>query len=316
MEDFISFLIEAKGSGYDDEHALVNVWNHAVSHPEDARLLSHPKHLHAEIEKAKSDPTHPLNFANQTEGFTSGKKPEHETAYYNELHHAANAVVGMANHPSFKTAVKKKMKAKVAGASRGALSAIWKKHGAKNATSKADVTIGEGKGSIGVSLKKGDAQLMSAESNELRATYEHAANRHAQENPAFTEEHKRDVNTTIDQIGKHMEAMKGADRATQIAHRDAAQKLADGLHSRHPGLMKHVAYEAATGEGKFGGAGSSGSASVLISTHKDGMPHIHDVNTNREPIEVKPRLRISLPKGKGRSGNAKLDYTAKRAKEA
>jgi hypothetical protein len=315
MLSFLGFLTEATKSGYSDEHALARVWNHAVTHPDAKKLLSSHANLKSEIDKAKSDPNHHLNFANQKEGFTGGvKKPEHEEAYYKELHHAAHAVAGFAQHPAFKEAIANKEKAQVSGADAGTVSDTWKKHGAKNATSKADVKIGK----IGLSLKKGAAQLMSAESNELRATYDHATTQHMKENSKFTSEHKQHVMDKIHQIGKHMEAMKGANMATQKQHQAHAQKLADEIHNDHPGLMNHVAHEAATGQGKFGGAGSTGSSDVLVTTHEGAAPHIHDVKTNNSPIHVKPKLRIALPKGRDkatglgtRGGNAKLDYTTK-----
>jgi len=315
MLSFKGYLTEALASGYSDEHALARVWNHAVQHKDAKNLLSSHANLKAEIEKAKTDTSHPLNFANQTEGFTGGeKKPEHEEAYYKELHHAAHAVAGFTQHPAFKDAIKNKEKAQVSGADAGSVSDTWKKHGAKNATSKADVRIGK----IGLSLKKGAAQLMSAESNELRATYDHATTQHMKANPNFTDEHKKNVMDKIHQIGKHMESMKGADMATQKQHQAHAQKLADEIHNDHPGLMDHVSHEAATGQGKFGGEGSTGSADVLVTTHSGAVPHIHDVKTNNSPIKVKPRLRIALPKGRDketglgtRGGNAKLDYSTK-----
>lgn len=315
MLSFRGYLNEALASGYSDEHALARVWDHAVQHKDAKKLLSSHENLKNEIDNAKTDPAHPLNFANQKEGFTGGvKKPEHEEAYYKELHHAAHAVAGFAQHPAFKDAIKNKETAHVSGADAGVVSDTWKKHKAKNATSKADVRIGN----IGLSLKKGAAQLMSAESNELRATYDHATAQHMKSNPNFTGEHRTQVMDKIHQIGKHMESMKGADMATQKQHQAHAQKLADEIHDQHPGLMDHVAHEAATGQGKFGGEGSAGSADVLVTTHAGAAPHIHDVKTNNSPIKVKPRLRIALPKGRDkatglgtRGGNAKLDYSTK-----
>lgn len=315
MLSFLSFLsedllLEATASGYSDEHALANLWNHAVNHPKASRLLSSASNLHDEINKAKKDPSHPLNFSRQTEGFTGGKKPSHKEAYYNELHHAADAVVGIAKHPTFKKAVIEKHQAKVAGSSVGKLSPTWRAAGAKNATSKSDVKIGK----IGVSLKKGSAQLMSAESRELKATYDHATSEHMKSNPKFTVKHKKDVLDKITKIGKHMDAMKGADRDTQEHHRVKAQKLADEIQDQHPNLMDHVAHEAATGNGKFGGAGNEGTSRVLVTTLKDKEPKIHDTLTSKTPIKVKPRLRIALPKGRDketglgtRGGNGKIE---------
>lgn len=315
MLSFKSYIVEAHGSGYSDEHALANAWNHAVSHPNASHLLSNSSHLHDEIEKAKSDTNHPLNFANQKDGFTGGKKPEHEDAYYSELHHAADAVHGIANHPSFKNAVKNKLQAKVSGASKGKLSDNWKKSGATNTTSKADVVIGGGQGEEkhGVSLKKGDAQLMSAEPNEFHATYSHAVEQHQSQNKDFTDEHKKSVMDRVSKIQSNLNAMKTTtDKSEQRRLRDEAQGHINSIHSEHPSLLHHVAFEASTGHGKFG-QGGEGTARHLVTTIAGSAPHVHDTETGHQPIEV-GTPRVALPKGKNRPGNVKLDYKTKNLK--
>ena len=312
-------LAEASRSGYSDEHALAGLWNHAVNHKDSAKLLSNPDHLHTEIEKAKKDKNHPLNFANAQHGFTGGKKPEHTDAYYKELHHAADAVHGLANHPSFKQAVKQKYKARVTGAEAGKLSDTWKKSGAKNTTSKADVVFQhpsnpEGK-NIPVSLKKGDSQLMSAEANELHATYSHAVAEHAKVNQKFTPQHQKKVMDRIKKVADNLNAMKNTnDKDEQRRLRDEAQDHINAIHKEHPGLLSHVAHEAATGHGKFG-HGQTGTARVLVTTVAGKPPHVHDTETQHHPIEIGVP-RVALPKGKtasgqSRPGNVKLDYKAK-----
>lgn len=319
MLTFLNFITEAAASGYSDEYALATMWDHAVSHPEASRLLSHPDHLHREIEAAKKDKKHPLNFANAHDGFTGGKKPEHEAAYYNELRHAAYAVHGMASHPSFKKAVSQKYQARVTGSEKGELSDTWKNSGAKNRTSKADIVLThpkKPKERIGISLKKGDSQLMSAEPNEFHATYSHALAEHAKTNNGFTQQHHREVMSHVEKIQSNLNAMQHTNDRTELHRlRDEAQQHLDDIHDKHPGLLQHVAHEASTGHGKFG-HGATGTATHLVTTMAGQEPHIHDTETNNQPIEVK-KPRIALPKGKkkdgtNRPGNVKLDYRTKK----
>jgi hypothetical protein len=274
-----------------------------------------PDHIHKEIDAAKKDPSHPLNFANAKEGFTGGtKKPEHEQAYYKELHHAAEAVHGMVKHPAFKAAVKGKWKARVTGAEAGNLSDTWKKSGAKNRTSKADVVLDhpKGKESLPVSLKKGDSQLMSAEPNEFHATYSHAVAEHAKANKNFTPEHQKKVMSKVKKVQANLDAMKNTtDKSEQRRLRDEAQGHINNIHKEHPNLLQHVAHEAATGHGKFGHK-QTGTARVLVTTLAGQSPHVHDTETGQHPIEV-GAPRVALPKGSNRPGNVKLDYRTKKA---
>jgi len=302
-------LSEAKGSGYDDEHATVSLWNHVIGHPKQKQFLKSHQAIKDEIQKARTDKKHPLNFANATTGFTGGKKSHHEESYYRELEHAAGTVHGLANHPEFQDAVKVKAKAKVSGASRGKLSDTWKNSGAKNATSKADIEIGE-RGEEHhktVSLKKGDSQLMSAQPEEFHATYEHATTAHMQANDKFTDEHKKSVMDRIAKVRKHLASMANATPEKQRKHRDKAQKIMNQIHDEHPDLLSHIHHEASTGHGKFGHH-QEGTARFLVTSGSESA-HVHDTETQHEPI-VAGRPRIALPKGTGRPGNVKIDYRA------
>lgn len=306
-------LTEATKSGFSDEHALANLWNHAVQHKDSAKLLAHPEHLHAEIDKAKKDKTHPLNIANVHHGFTGGKKPEHSEAYYKEIHHAAEAVHGMASHPSFKQAVKEKHHARVTGAEAGTLSHTWVKSGAKNKTSKADIVLEhpKTKKGVGISLKKGDAQLMSAEPNEFHATYSHAVAEHGKANKKFTPEHQKKVMASVEKVQHNLNAMKSTtNKDEQRKLRDEAQSHINKIHAEHPDLLHHVAHEASTGHGKFGHE-QTGTARHLVTTIAGHAPHIHDTVTQNHPIEV-GTPRVALPKGSNRPGNVKLDYKTKK----
>jgi len=311
---FLEYITEARGSGYDDEHATAHLWNHVINAKNAKTLIGHKNsdQIKNEIEKARENPNHPLNVQNAPHAGHTGGKINHD-AYYAELQHAASTVHSLANHPSFKNAVKLKLEAKVAGSSRAKVSPLWQKNGAKNATSKADIVIGsrESGEHHPISLKKGDSQLMSAQPEEFVATYDHATNEHMRTNPSFTQAHKNKIMNAIREVGKHMQKMKGKKPAAQGKLREEAQEVVTAIHKAHPGLLKHVHFEAATGHGKFG-YGEEGTARHLVTSMPDGA-YIHDTLTGHEPI-IAGVPRIALPKGEGRPGNAKIDYKAMRAK--
>ena len=105
FEDFILILEEKKGRGgpdYNYEVALVNLYNHLIKGDDKGnargKLLRGAVSrgdmntvtdiLADELNKAKTDPKHPLHFNNaDNEGFTgkSGKTKEHRDAYYKAL---------------------------------------------------------------------------------------------------------------------------------------------------------------------------------------------------------------------------------------
>lgn len=308
------FITEASSkSGYNDEHATAHLWNHITSSPDASKFLRHenPDLIRIEIEKAKDEPEHPLNVKNAPkEGFHKGVR--NEDAYYNELHHAADAVHALANHPSFKEAVRKRMRASVAGHERVKLSDLWKNNGASEASStavgKADIVIGDRSGEHhAVSLKKGNAQLMSAEPQEFISTYDHATNEHMRVNPEFTQRHKNEVMHAIRELGKHLRAMAGKKRAVQEKMAKEGDTLLKAIHTAHPGLEKHVHFESATGHGKFG-YNAPGTARYLVTSKASGS-HVHDTLTNNEPI-IANTPRVSLPKTEGRPAVVRTDYKA------
>lgn len=308
------FITEASSkSGYNDEHATAHLWNHITSSPDSNKFLNHenPDLIRIEIERAKDEPEHPLNHKNAPkEGFHKGVR--NADAYYSELHHAADVVHALANHPSFKDAVKRRMKAFVAGNERVKLSDLWKQNGASEgsatAVGKADIIIGDRSGDHhAVSLKKGNAQLMSAEPQEFVSTYDHATNEHMKVNPDFKQKDKDKVMHAVRELSKHLNAIAGKKRTLQERMAKEGDELLKAIHSAHPGLAKHVHFEAATGHGKFGYNGT-GTARYLVTSKASGS-HVHDTITNNEPI-IAGTPRVSLPKNEGRPAVVRADYRA------
>ena len=315
MLSFKEFLIEsAAKSSYSDEHAHAHVWNHMVQ-----KGIGHDLNgMHEELNQAKTDSLHPLHHSNApSKGFKGAMKTAGSVSdYHKELLNATHTVHALAMHPDFKTAVKEKHVAKVAGASTNKVSALWKKHGASQGTSKADVTIhkegsNEGAG-IRLSMKKGGgSQLMSAGPEENKAVHDHAARKMLDTHPNYskhTEEQKNQIHATImkhmDDVHRHIYKMR-----TEPANHDTLKKNAqaslDTVHKEHPQLNSFVRHEATSGEGKFG-KDSHAAASHIVKTATATTPvSIHHVDTLDHSGSLP---RAAKPKGRGRSGNIKADY--------
>ena len=301
---------------FSDEYATQKLWKHISANP---MLVSSPEKIKAEIEEAKKDRNHPLHFHNQTnEGFSGGTRTAaHEASYYKELSDSAHTIHALANHPSIQNTFKNGSHIEVMGAARGSLSDTWKNNNARNATSKADIHITDSKtGEVHrVSLKKGKSQLMSAETNEFSATLHHAISQYAKTNKEFTSAQQESVRKKVNQISEHMNAAKGLSKEDQRPSQMKAQSLMDDIHNEHPDLLNHASYEAASGEGKFGGKHSEGSARYVVTTTETGAhvkDLVHDLHTDG-PIKVKP-IRIATSKEDGRPLNAKIEYAEPQAK--
>lgn len=285
---------------YSDEHAFKNVWNHAVN----TGISTDKEKIKAELEKAKTDETHPLHFNNvSNEGFAGKKKdPKAKANYEAELNTAFHTVHGVASHPDFKKEVKNKTQAKVAGATRTKLSKSWESHGASNGTSKADITIG-GKG---ISYKKaGGSQLMSGESAEATATYHHAAAKMLKDGHITPEQHA-ELKQHINNVGAHLKAMKTSRKEDIDSHVKDAQKIINLIHKAHPKLNGYVHHEAATGDQKF--ETSEGKAThIITSADKNNTPKIDNPNDYLSGKSHMIIPRIAKPKGNNREGNLKID---------
>jgi DNA-binding protein H-NS len=231
-----------------------------------------------EIHKAKVDEKHPLHFKNAPEdGFVGGKKTDHhKSSYYYEHENAVHTVHSMAHHDGFSKAIKQKHLAIPMGTHKGEVSAIWKKYGATNGTSKSDIAIIDPKrdkaAGIRVSMKKGvGSQLMSAGPEETQATYHYAASKMLEKEKKYARKPSTekaaihaDIMKSIKKVATHFNSMKEADEPKKKEHATSAQKLVSGVHEKYPELNAHVRQEATTGEGKFGSIDSPHAAKYLI----------------------------------------------------
>jgi len=190
--------------------------------------------------------------------------------------------------------------AKQLGSSSSPLSEFWKSHGAVNTTPKTDIIIGDKK----ISLKVGPSQLMSGAGNELTATF-YAALKNS---PNVRKEIIDDITNTIKKVfvkgttksGNVRQAkQKGDDPILNIA----VDKMGDlkkdikNFFDNNPEFLTNFAYEAATGEEKFGG--NNGTADYILSissNYKNGKLHKIDKSYAKE-LAGKMKLDISMKSG-------------------
>jgi len=327
---------------YNDEHALRKTWNHFMVHKKHgAEVRRHLDsgdhaaaldHMQSEVDKAKSDPSHPLSFEKSKRGYKGGKTDADKRSYHQELDNAVHGAHTLATKERRTVnAAKKGLPMRNTGAGKAPVTASWEKAGAKNTTPKRDVEIHDPKNpkyGIGISLKKpGGSQLMSGGPEETHATIQHAAKRHAAELVKSGSHSKEEAKAAHDDIVKRSERfswlLKGMERgspARKSAIKQAAQRHIDHMHDNHPGLENHIGSEASSGNEKFGKTVSAGSgqASMVLKgadTRKGVESKVQDIKRRERARGFTGRLRAAKPKsdrvnpntGKTRSGNAKLD---------
>ena len=186
------------------------------------------------------------------------------------------------------------------GSASAGLSSFWKSHGAVNTTPKTDIII-DGKK---ISLKVGPSQLMSGAGKELTATF-YAALKNT---PGVQKELIDDITNSIKDVfvngttkqGNVSQAKKaGDDPILNKAVEEMGKlkvKVADFLE-KNKEFQTAFAYEAATGEEKFGG--NEGTANYILSissNYKNGI--LTPINKNyASKIASKMKLDINMKSG-------------------
>lgn len=311
---------------YSDEHAHRKVWNHFIVHKkhgsevrthlnsgEHEKALSHMK---GEIEKAKSNPSHPLSFEKAKRGFAkSGKTDADRKSYHKELEDAVHGVYALSTHKKIKGAVDSGHPARVTGGSdpNAKLSKGWKGAGGSNKTPKSDLEIYNPKNPKerrGISMKKGGgSQLASAEPGEMRATYRSAAKAyvqrfHGDKSKEERNKIKSDIENRANRASKLFARMKtGSDSGNDLRKR-AAQRHVDKIHSDHPQMTRLVTQASTSGNTKFSGRNSPGTAGIVLTGRTSKTPAT--AKSAEQQSSSKPRA--AKPKGSNRAGNLKVDY--------
>lgn len=323
MKTFSEFITEK----YSEEHAHRKLWNHFISHRRHGQEVrqaildkDYDKALEimtTEVQYSKTDPNHPLHFDKAKRGFSAkhGKRNTDLDIYHKELDDAVRGVHALASQKKLRGAVEGRHSARVTGGSdpNAKLSRTWKGAGGKNVTPKGDLEIYNAKNPKerrGISMKKGGgAQLASAESGELLATYKAASKSfvqrfHGDKSKEERNRIRQDIMNRIQRVADANVAMKDAGRDEKQALKVSAQDILDGLHDNHPNLTRHVSQVSTSGDTKFGGRNAPGTAGVVLTgaTPKSAAT----AKPAEQQVSAKPRQ--ALPKGDNRPGNVKVDY--------
>jgi hypothetical protein len=210
--------------------------------------------------------------------------------------------------------------AKQLGSSSAPSTSFWKSHGAINITPKTDVVLGDKK----ISVKVGPSQLMSGAGNELTATFyaalKNSPNVEKQLIDNIADDIKKVFVKGTTKAGNVRQAkQKGDDETLSIAvdKMGVLKKNIKDFFSKNPEFLTNFAYEAATGEEKFGGnVGTADYVLSVASNYKNGKLHKIDKAYAKE-LANKMKLDISMKSGSQKLAGIKTGkynyYTVLRA---
>jgi len=326
MKSFVDFrFICEKLNKTFDEDAHAKVWNYFISNPEYTEVRDALKNkdknkalelMRAELEKARGDSNHPLNFAKaddsefamtgEGKNKRANRQDSDEETFNAEIEKAIGGVSSLATQKKFKDAVEKGFPARKTGASKAELSKTWSSAGGTNTTPKADLEVYDPdneKNRRGISLKKeGGSQIASAEGGELKGTYKAAAKALVKRMTDFKskgerKEIEKEIMNAATKVADINDRARTADSDEKEKIKNSGQEILDKIHDKYPNLTRHVTQVSTTGDEKFRGKNAPGSAGTIVTGDK-AKP------SQEQPSE---RPRNAKPKGRGRPGNTKID---------
>ena len=329
MKTFKEFvLICEKLNKTHDEDSQSKLWNYFIANSENKKIrdliLSNDfeeaeREIKKEVENAKNDAKHPLNFKNAgDEEFSKkeGREDSDEEIYNNFLDDSISGVLALSKQKKLRSAIEKGLPSRVTGSGQEELSKRFKTAGGTDKTPKGDLEVYDPdnpKYRVGVSMKKGaGAQLASAEGGELKGMYKIAArdyvrrfhsDKSKEERRAIEKEIMSDAErlSAIGRLQKTAGEAPNSDKQKQSL-KNVSQGISDKLIDKYPQFERLLSQVATSGKGKFRGAG--GTAGVVL-TGKNKSKEASAKPAEQQP-SAKPRL--ALPKGSGRPGNLKIDY--------
>jgi hypothetical protein len=303
--------IQKPKTSYNEEHAIANMWNHSVPHG----LHNSVERMHAEIEKAKKDPNHPLSFEKAgREGFLGKDKNAHgaKEAYFSQQKTAAHTVHALGKDKDISNKIKSgNHKMSVLGDQLGNLSSTYTgygvKQGSKSATSKSDVKIGSGKGAIGASIKKsGGGQLASSGSSEFRGLVHAAANKMLEHGHITHEQHGQMLAhaAKIAEVQAHGKTAHSEEHDENVKQ---GQQHLNNLLAVHPKVNEYLRREATTGEGKFDTDQQEPVRPTHLIMHGENAS-VSNISNSKHDFISKKQPRFAKGKG-GTTG--KREYTVR-----
>ena len=277
--------VESEKSGkHVDEHAVIRTWNHFSEHYNGGKASV--EEMHDEIDRAKSDPSHPLHISNVSkrefthgvngygDGGSEDVRKRAENTYYTNMKNAAHTIHVMTKHKDFKSHWKNKDILEGAGRTQPELSDLYKSCEVKGAgaTSKADVITIRSRAPGHKALKlislkdeKG-SQLMSSSPAEFEGIYRHALKKHMENRHISQLKHDEHVET-VQKIKDYLDN-------GQHQHANAMLSILHNNIKEGNDFLKAIHHEAITGEGKF--KSKEGTATHVVTIGKNAAVHSVD----------------------------------------
>lgn len=329
MKSFVDFiLICEKLNKTHDEDSQSKLWNYFIANSDNKKIRDlilkgeykeAEEEIKREVEKAKTDTTHPLNFNNAgDEEFSKkeGRQSSDEKPYNDFLDDSVSGLLALSKEKKLRSAIERGLPSRVTGSGTAELSKKFKGAGGVDRTPKGDLEIydpNNPKDRRGISMKKGvGAQLASAEGGELKGMYKIAAKEyvkrfHGDKPKEERQKIEKEIMNDAERLSAIGRLQKTSDQASDVdkqkqSLKNVSQGISDKLLDKYPQLERLLSQVATTGKGKF--KGNEGTAGIVL-TGKTGSKEA-TAKPAEQQKSAKPRL--ALPKGRNRPGNLKIDY--------
>jgi hypothetical protein len=329
MKSFVDFvLICEKLNKTHDENSQSKLWNYFIANSDNTKvrdlILSKDfdeaeKEIKKEVEAAKKNPEHPLNFRNAGEeefAKAQGREPGDENPYNDFLDDSVSGLLALSKQKKLKSAIEKGFPSRVTGSGAAELSKRFKEAGGVDKTPKGDLEIynpDNPKDRRGISMKKGvGAQLASAEGGELKGMYKIAAKEYVKKfHGSKSKEERQKIEKEIMNDAERLSAIgrlqKTAGEASdpekqKQSLKNVSQGLSDKLLDKYPQFERLLSQVATSGKGKF--KGNEGTAGIVLT----GKTKSKEATAKPSEQQKSARPRLALPKGSSRPGNLKIDY--------
>jgi hypothetical protein len=283
FKNLMMILEEKKGRGgpdYNYEVALVNLYNHLIKGNDKGNVRGKLLRgavsrgdmdtvtdiLSDELNKAKTDPKHPLHFDNaDNEGFTgkAGKTEEHKDAYYKALEDQAYTFLNDSQSRTGKNLISQGYTVKRQGAEQAPLSKTGQKaYGKKTDTSKPDIVFQHPTRPERVnyvSLKKASGAVSaSSGAEETAGNYTvgmKAALNLALKSGKITKDQKtefeKQAGEKITQLRDVMSSSKGMGKEQQKDLLPKINNIRSEIERMVPGTERETGKEQLSGRGKY-----------------------------------------------------------------
>jgi hypothetical protein len=329
MKSFVDFgFICEKLNKTHDEDSQSKLWNYFIANSEntkvrdlilDGEIEKAEKEIKKEVEKAKGDSNHPLNFKNAgDEEFAkaTGRQSSDEEPYNKFLDDSVSGLVALAGQKKLKSAVEKGLPTRVTGSGTAELSKKFKSAGGVDRTPKGDLEVYDPDNSkyrVGISMKKGaGAQLASAEGGEIKGMYKVAAKEyvkrfHRDKSKEERQKIQKEIMNDAERLSAIGRLQKSSGEAQDVnkqkqSLKNVSQGISDRLLDKYPQFERLLSQVATTGKGKF--KGDQGTAGIVLT----GKNKSKEATAKSAEQQKSAKPRLALPKGANRPGNLKIDY--------